>query len=182
MSLNEEPPKPAAPEAVAEPSADESAISADLRASQVLEREATKDAFLEKEDLVVPKAAEAEGPVEQRVAVAEAVPVAAAPQDPVTVDVTKILEDGLGEYYQAMPDAARERFQKKGKEVSVELAKRVRTFRVVVKDVLRLVYDWLKTIPSVNKFFLEQEAKIKTDRILQYADEQKAASRNSLAP
>jgi len=26
--------------------------------------------------------------------------------------------------------------------------------------------DWLKILPGVNKFFLEQEAKIKTDKIL----------------
>ena len=43
----------------------------------------------------------------------------------------------------------------------------VRGFRVKVKRVLELIYEWLKTIPGVNKFFLEQEAKIKTDEIME---------------
>jgi hypothetical protein len=42
-----------------------------------------------------------------------------------------------------------------------------------VKKILALIRDWLKLIPGVNRFFLEQEAKIKTDKILLAAEEKK---------
>ena len=43
----------------------------------------------------------------------------------------------------------------------------VRQYKVEVKRVLTMLKDWLTSIPGVNRFFLEQEAKIKTDRILE---------------
>ena len=36
--------------------------------------------------------------------------------------------------------------------------------------VMELVYEWLRMIPKINKYFLEQEAKIKTDKIVKYAE------------
>ena len=36
----------------------------------------------------------------------------------------------------------------------------------VAKKILHLIRQWLHKIPGVNKFFLEQESKIKTDRIM----------------
>lgn len=87
-------------------------------------------------------------------------------QDEVMLEVEKILEDGLGAYYRDWPEEAQVQFRQKGKEVSGEIANMVRTLSVQARRVLKLIHDWLLTIPSVNKFFLEQEAKIKTDRIL----------------
>lgn len=91
----------------------------------------------------------------------------AVPQDEVAVDVQKIMEDGLEEALAAMPDDAKQRFLQKGKEIGILIADMVRQYKVEVKQVLRLLKEWLTTIPGVNKFFLEQDAKIKTDRILE---------------
>jgi len=92
--------------------------------------------------------------------------VLSVPRDEVVLEVEKILEDGLGDYYQHMPEEAKTRFHAKGQEIAVQLAGMVRTLRVQVKKALELIKRWLKTIPGVNKFFLEQESKIKTDRIV----------------
>lgn len=108
-----------------------------------------------------------EAPPIQEVA-APATPATPAPivKDDVMKEVEKILEDGLGNYFHTLPADAQKRFEKKGEEVAVQVAVMVRGFKVEVKRVLRLIRDWLLTVPGVNKFFLEQEAKIKTDRIL----------------
>lgn len=89
------------------------------------------------------------------------------PPDEVAEDVQKILEDGLEEAVVAMSADAKERFFQKGKEIGALVAEMVRTYKVEVKRVLRMLKEWLTTIPGVNRFFLEQEAKIKTDRILE---------------
>jgi hypothetical protein len=102
----------------------------------------------------------------QLAAVPVAPTIAVAP-DQVVVDVQKILEDGLEEAIVTMPEEAKQRFLQKGKEIGTIVADMVRRYKVEVKRVLHLLKDWLTTIPGVNRFFLEKEAKIKTDRILE---------------
>lgn len=97
-------------------------------------------------------------------------------KDEVVVAVEKILEEGLGEYYGEMPDAAKQRFHAKGEQVAFEIAKMIRDVTFQVKRVLHLIKDWLHTIPGVNKFFLEQESKIKTDRLIILDSDRRAAS------
>ena len=45
----------------------------------------------------------------------------------------------------------------------------IETGKAVGRKILKLIRSWLKLIPGVNKFFLEQEAKIKTDKIVDLA-------------
>jgi hypothetical protein len=99
----------------------------------------------------------------------------AAPQDKgarivddVTLHVEKILEKDLGPLYATLPESAKPLFKKKGEEASDQIAGMLRSFRVEASRVIRLIRDWLLTIPNVNKFFLEQEAKLKTDGVLEY--------------
>ena len=92
-------------------------------------------------------------------------------KDEVVRQVEKILEEGLGEYYGEMPEAAKKRFHERGEQVAFEIANMVRQFKLHVKRALKLIRDWLQTIPGVNKFFLEQESKIKTDRLTELEKE-----------
>lgn len=89
------------------------------------------------------------------------------PKDEAVIEVEKILEDGIGPFYASLPPEARPLFKQKGEEAANEISEMLRTLHFKVKRILELIYTWLKTIPGVNKFFLEQEAKIKTDRIVQ---------------
>jgi hypothetical protein len=89
------------------------------------------------------------------------------PKDEAVIEVEKILEDGIGPFYASLPPEARPLFKQKGEEAANEISEMVRTLHMKVKRILELIYMWLKTIPGVNKFFLEQEAKIKTDRIVE---------------
>lgn len=93
------------------------------------------------------------------------------PKDEVMIRLEQILEEGLGDYVAAMPEEARVRFLYKGQETAGQISIMVRAFKVKAKKVVALIHDWLLTIPGVNKFFLEQEAKIKTDRILDFERE-----------
>jgi len=138
-----------------------SAVQAD---EQALERAAEQaDTFLEAEagSLPVERAGE-----QAAGGTPTSVGAAAVQKDEVTVAVEKILEEDLGTYFKTMPEDAQERFHKKGEEIAYQIADMVRSFKVKVRKVLALIHEWLMTIPGVNKFFLEQEAKIKTDRIL----------------
>ncbi len=94
-------------------------------------------------------------------------------QDAVTLEVEKILEEDLGKLYAGLPEAAKPLFKRKGEEIAQQIAAMVRNLKVEVSRVIRLIRDWLLTIPKVNRFFLEQEAKIKTDMLIEYVEAQK---------
>ena len=115
----------------------------------------------------VPVDITAHQPVEAQPAAAPVAPAIAVAPDKIADDVQKILEEGLEEAIVTMPEEAKQRFLQKGKEIGTIVADMVRRYKVEVKRVLSLLKEWLTTIPGVNRFFLEKEAKIKTDRILE---------------
>lgn len=96
-------------------------------------------------------------------------------KDPIVAEVERVLEEGLGETYVSLPPAVRRKFKLKGERVSSEIAGMVRDLKAKAGRVLKLLTGWLRIIPGVNKFFLFQEAKIKTDKILRMIEERKGA-------
>lgn len=142
-----------------------SSVEADAMAEKALEG---PDTFLEK-PIEIPQVEEPDRSNTTNATNTTHEPVAAPPvqKDEMTLRVEKILEEGLGDYFATMPDDAKKRFHDKGDVVAVEIAGLVQRFGAKAKKVLQLIHDWLLTIPGVNKFFLEQEAKIKTDQILE---------------
>lgn len=113
--------------------------------------------------------------VERQVAPESAAPTAsAAPalrpepvvKDPTVKSIESILEEDLGDTYKKMTPALQAKFRKEGERVAGLIAVMVHHAKINARIVLKLIVGWLKLIPGVNHFFLEQEAKIKTDRIL----------------
>lgn len=162
---DQETPRPT-PEIVPAETGEASSVEADKQALEQLPEQA--DTFLEQAGASAPTTAVV--PTDQA---ALATVTAAVVKDDIFLEVEKILEAGLGEYVKDLPPDARERFTKKGEEIAGQIATMVRTLQVKIKQVILLIRDWLLTIPGVNKFFLEQEAKIKTDCIVQYAAERR---------
>ena len=87
-------------------------------------------------------------------------------RDEVTVKIEKILEDGVGDAYSRLSPIQKQEFKIKGEAVAKQIREMLRSTHFKVKKILRLILEWLKMLPGVNRFFLEQEAKIKTDRII----------------
>lgn len=91
----------------------------------------------------------------------------------ITVKVEKIMEEGVGDAYARLSPIAREEFKLKGEETAQKISLLLRSAKVKVKKIFELILNWLRLLPGVNRFFLEQEAKIKTDRILELKNQQK---------
>ncbi len=100
------------------------------------------------------------------IAASEPAPAAAA-SDPLTESLEMILSEDLGDFYRAMPPATRENFKKKGEETVSRIRSIWGNATLKAKEVLKLIVSWLKIIPGINRFFLEQESKIKTDKIIE---------------
>lgn len=98
-------------------------------------------------------------------------PVAAAPvvtKSEDLVAIEKILSEGLDDLYTKLPDNRKTEFKQKGEETASAIEKLLQGAKVKMKKVINVIRDWLLMIPGVNKFFLEQEIKIKADKLLDY--------------
>ena len=80
--------------------------------------------------------------------------------------VENILERDLKDIYQQLPDNKKQEFRLKGEETSKKIVDLLEKGKAKARDVMKLIINWLKVIPGVNRFFIEQEAKIKTDEII----------------
>ena len=82
------------------------------------------------------------------------------------VEIDSILADGLNEVFLNMNAAQQANFKKTGEETVSKISKLLLETKVKVNKIVELIRKWLKLIPGVNRFFLEQEVKIKTDKII----------------
>jgi hypothetical protein len=82
------------------------------------------------------------------------------------IQVENILTEDIGDLYVRMETHLREQFKLKGEEVARKIEGVVLSGKVRIKAIISWIKEWLQMIPGVNRFFLEQEAKIKGDKIL----------------
>lgn len=87
-------------------------------------------------------------------------------RDQLTQRIEKILEENVGEAYSRLSPIAKEEFKMKGEVTAQKIRELLQSTHVKIKKIFHLIFDWLKMLPGVNRFFLEQEAKIKTDKII----------------
>lgn len=80
--------------------------------------------------------------------------------------IEKIMEDGLAELYMQMPPEKQREFRKVGEQTARQINQLLTATKVQIGKIIDLLKDWLKIIPGVNRFFIEQEVKIKTDELL----------------
>ncbi len=117
--------------------------------------------------------------VEQREPAVEATPPAEMPQrapaaaaqatakrDPMIAQIENVLQDGVFEAYMAMGPAEKQAFKTRGEQVAGQVRQMLAAGKVQAKKIWQLIREWLRLIPGVSSLFVEQEAKIKTDRIV----------------
>ena len=97
-------------------------------------------------------------------------PVQAKSQE--VLDIENILSDGLDDLYSKLPDNRKAEFKQKGEEAASQISLVLKQAKVKVGKVVDLIKGWLSMIPGVNKFFLDQESKIKADKLLDYKNNQ----------
>lgn len=104
----------------------------------------------------------------------QAIAPAPAPAEQITPDrdeelimIENILSENISEIYRELTEAKKRAFREKGEEVAIKIKGLLKQAKIVVHDVLTLIKEWLKMLPHISNYFLEQETKIKTDKILQ---------------
>lgn len=80
-----------------------------------------------------------------------------------------VLSEGLEDVYRNLPLEARAPFRAKGEEVAQKIQTWMQTAKLKVRKVMHAIREWLLMIPGVNRHFLEQESKIRADRVMEMA-------------
>lgn len=80
--------------------------------------------------------------------------------------IENILEIDLAEIYLRLSPENKRKFKVKGEETASAINRLLDGSKIKIKKILALIKDWLKLIPGVNKFFMEQLAKNKLDEIM----------------
>lgn len=94
------------------------------------------------------------------------------PKSPELMQIENIMSEGLEDIYLNMSKEKRGEFKTRGEEAAGKIEKLLQATKVNAKKVVDLIKNWLKIIPGVNKYFLEQESKIKADKIIKNKKQQ----------
>jgi hypothetical protein len=96
--------------------------------------------------------------------------------------IETVLAQGFRELYIQLPSNLKTEFKKKGEEAARKIDEVVISDKnVKASKILEIIKKWLsflKKIPGISKFFLEQEAKIKTDKILRMHEQKEKNSKS----
>lgn len=87
-------------------------------------------------------------------------------KDELTIRVEKIMEDGLADVFRELTPVQKQEFKIKGEETAYKIRQALKKTKVKIKEVFQLLVEWLRILPGINTFFIEQEAKIKADKII----------------
>lgn len=91
---------------------------------------------------------------------------AAIPHDEELMIIESILEEDLRDLYLGLPAGRQMFFKKQGEAAALKIRGLLMAASVKVHEIMEIIKKWLLLIPGVSHYFTEQEAKIKTDKIL----------------
>ena len=87
-------------------------------------------------------------------------------EPPLQHQVEEIMSAGLTDAYQAMDPGTQQKFKQVGEATAVTIAGLLARTKIEIKKIIELIFGWLRLIPGVSNYYLEQEAKIKADRLV----------------
>src|SRR3990167_298226 len=87
-------------------------------------------------------------------------------RDDITLKIEHIMEAVLGDAFNVLTPLQQQEFKLKGEQTASLIRELLQQTKIKVKKIFALLVGWLRFLPGIDRFFLEQEAKIKTDQII----------------
>lgn len=81
--------------------------------------------------------------------------------------IDRLLSDGLSDIFIKMPPIKQQEFKTEGEKTVKKINKLIEKGKLNLNSLVKMIRKWLSIIPGVNRFFLEQDAKIKADKIME---------------
>ena len=90
----------------------------------------------------------------------------AAPSAQRQRQIERVLSSGLDDVYINLAPDKQTQFKLAGEKTADKINKILSKTKINLGAIVKLIKKWLSLIPGINKYFLEQEAKIKADEIV----------------
>ena len=81
-------------------------------------------------------------------------------------EIKSILSEDISKIFFNLSETQKQKIRLEGEVVAKQISGLLNQLKVQAKKIADLIRCWLILIPGINKFFLEQEVKIKTDKLL----------------
>lgn len=85
--------------------------------------------------------------------------------------IEDILSEDVSSVYAELSAARQAAFKKRGEETALRIKILLKQTKVKIHEIFELIKNWLLMLPKISGYFLEQEAKIKTDKVMQLKKE-----------
>lgn len=89
------------------------------------------------------------------------------------VEIENILSEHLESLYASLPDDQKPLFREKGEEAAKKIETLLDQAKIKVKQILEVIINWLSVVPGINKFFIEQQAEIKMNKLIALHNKQR---------
>lgn len=86
-------------------------------------------------------------------------------KDELSQRIETIMEEDLRETYSELDPVQKQKFKIKGEETVKKIKELLKKTKTSFQKIVKLLLEWLKILP-VDRYYLEQEAKIKADKIM----------------
>jgi hypothetical protein len=133
-------------------------VMPDVKAEQSVEQQAGKSEKL-------PAESQAAEPIPTVSSAAGAQIILTEPQE-LQKKVESVLAEGLTELYQELSPGEKLKFKTSGEATAKKITRLLQEVKIKFSEILNLIRIWLMSITGINRFFVEQEAKIKAEKIL----------------
>lgn len=128
-----------------------------------------KETTVEKESSKVEKSAEEKKPLEKLgevfVSKTKKKTVTTSSDIERQKQIDLILSEDLNDIFLNMSPIQQKKFKEEGEKTVKKINNLLNNTKIKLKKIIDLIKKWLKMIPKINIYFLEQEAKIKADKI-----------------
>lgn len=81
-------------------------------------------------------------------------------------EIQHILSEDIADLYKQLPQEQKTLVTQEGRVATNRIMDLLRETRVRLKELVSVLRQWLQRIPGLNRFFVEQEARIKATKIL----------------
>ena len=98
-------------------------------------------------------------------------PISRPPKTHLRRELEMVLAEDVFDFMKQASPTQQLEIRRRGREVLDQIETMIRQTKINVRKIIQLILSWLKLLPISNKYFLEQEAKIKAEEILRIAAE-----------
>lgn len=92
---------------------------------------------------------------------------AALQKDEELVMIENVLSENIKDLYSQLSGLKKKAFQKRGEEAALKIKTILQGTKIRANEIFELIKAWLQMLPKISGYFLDQEAKIKTDKVLE---------------